>query len=145
LGVIILEEGVIMKKALKVLSVLLAVMLLCVGVVGCEQNDNTNETKIYHYSLPEVTVGQSFKIVVEEKGACIWDKKIICNLEGLDLIDIENVRRDTNPNAIGGGIYKIYTFRILNSGDYVITLNLRDVGVNATLRQKNVYKIKVLE
>ena len=32
-----------MKKALKVLSLLFSVMLLCVGVVGCEQSENIDE------------------------------------------------------------------------------------------------------
>lgn len=129
-----------MKKALKVLSVLLAVMLLF-SIVGCEQN-SSDERRIYYYTLPNVEVGETFKIVVEERSYVEWDKVVICNREGLERVNYERIPATMNPNILGAGVYCVYTLRASETGDYVIKLNYRPFGSDPPI-QTNIYKIKI--
>ena len=130
-----------MKKILKILSVLFSVMLLFCAV-GCEQSDS-DERRIYYYTLPNVAVDETFEITVEEVSHFEWDKVVICNREGLEFVKYERIPTTMDPDICGAGVYCVYTLRASEAGDYVIKLNYRSFVGNNPPVQTNIYKIKI--
>lgn len=129
-----------MKKILKILSVLFSVMLLFCAV-GCEQSDS-DERRIYYYTLPNVAVDETFEITVEEKSYFHWDKVVVCNREGLEFVKYERIPTTMDPDICGAGVYCVYTLRASEAGDYVIKFNYRPFGSDPPV-QTNIYKIKI--
>ena len=134
------------KKWIKVLSLLFSVMLLCVGVVGCEQSENIDEN-IKYFTLPDVVVGETFELEVEAIYGVYNIRSCVIDIEAMEYVSGKFVPPNNDPNIIGGGTF-VYTFKPYCLGEYKIKISWHHVmaGVeeyNDNLEYNTPYKTNI--
>ena len=113
------------KNWIKVLSLLFSVMLLCVGVVGCEQSENIDEN-IQYFTLPDVVVGETFELEVEAIYGVYNKRSCVIDIDAMEYVSGKFVPPNNDPNILGSGTF-VYTFKPYRPGEYKIKISWHHV------------------
>lgn len=123
----------------KIFIILGAILLTTFSLIACD-NKNVNT-----YTLPDVTVGDTFEITVPTRGSgqYEWNYNINSN-SGLEFVAREYIPASDDPDWCGGG-NSIYTFKAVKTGSYTIKFICQIIGKYEPPIETNIYKITCIE